>query len=83
MVTVVPDNMKKYSCIYFKCQIKMSGTCSTHERYEKCVHNIRKLEGKRPFRKPRHSCNGNVNMDLREIECEDVGWIDWVQWQAL
>jgi hypothetical protein len=43
-------------------------------------------EGKRPLKRPRHRWEGNIKMDLREIEINGVNWIrltqDRVQWRA-
>jgi hypothetical protein len=36
---------------------------------------VRKSEGKRPLRRPRHRWEDNIKMDLREIGCGGVGWI--------
>jgi hypothetical protein len=48
---------------------------------------VGKLERKRPLRRPRHRCDSNIRMDVREIVWEDVGWMylaqDRDQWQAL
>jgi hypothetical protein len=37
-----------------------------------------KHEGKRRFGRPRHRQN-NSNMDLKETECEGMGWLHSVQ----
>jgi hypothetical protein len=37
---------------------------------------IRKPEGKRPLRKPRHRWEGNTGMDLRNIGLGVVDWMD-------
>jgi hypothetical protein len=48
---------------------------------------VRKLEGKRPLRRPRHRWEDNIRMDLMEIGWENVDWMhlaqDRDQWQAL
>jgi hypothetical protein len=36
---------------------------------------IRKPEGKRPYRRPRHSWEVNIRMDLRETGWECVDWM--------
>jgi hypothetical protein len=33
-------------------------------------------KGKRPLGRPRHMCEDNIRMDLREIKWRDMGWID-------
>jgi hypothetical protein len=37
---------------------------------------VGKLEGKRPLARPRRRRVDNIKMDLREIGCECVDWID-------
>ena len=47
---------------------------------------VGKPEGKRPFGRPRHRWEDNIKMDLKEVECGDMDWIDLTQnrdgWQA-
>ena len=46
-----------------------------------------KSEGKRPLGKPRRRWENNINMDLQEMGCEDMDWIDVAQnrnrWRAI
>jgi hypothetical protein len=48
---------------------------------------IRKLEGKKPLRIPRHRWKNNIRMDFREIGWEGVDWMhlaqDRDQWRAV
>jgi hypothetical protein len=48
---------------------------------------VGKPEGKRPVERPRCSWNNNIKMDLREIVCEVVDWINLAQnmgqWRAV
>jgi hypothetical protein len=48
---------------------------------------VRKPEGKRSLRRPRHRWEYNIKMDLREIGWEGVEWMhvaqDKDQWQPL
>jgi hypothetical protein len=48
---------------------------------------VGKPEGKRPLGRPRHRWVVNIQMDLREIECDGVDWIDMAQnrdqWRAV
>jgi hypothetical protein len=37
---------------------------------------VRKPEGKRTLRRPRHRWVDNIKMDLRETECDGVDFID-------
>jgi len=45
------------------------------------------LRGKRPLGRPRHIWEGNIKMDLQEVRCGGMDWIDLAQdrdsWQAL
>ena len=46
-----------------------------------------KPEGKRPLGRPRHRWQDNIKMDLQEVGCEGMDWIDLAQdrdgWHAL
>jgi len=46
-----------------------------------------KPEGKRPLGRPRHRWEDNIKMDLQEVGCECMNWIDLAQdrdrWQTL
>jgi hypothetical protein len=48
---------------------------------------VGKPEGNRPFGRPRHSWEDNIKMDLQEVVCEDMDWIELAQdrgrWRAL
>jgi hypothetical protein len=37
---------------------------------------VRKPEGNRPFGRPRRSWEDNIKMDLQEVECEGMAWIE-------
>jgi hypothetical protein len=41
--------------------------------------SVRKPEGKRPFGRPRHRCENNINMDLQEMGCDGMAWISVAQ----
>ena len=45
-----------------------------------------KPEGKRPLGRPRHRWENNIKMDLKEVGCGGINWIDLSQdrdrWQA-
>jgi len=47
---------------------------------------VGKPEGKRPLGRPRHRWENNIEMDLKEVGCGGIGWIDLAQdrdrWQA-
>jgi hypothetical protein len=40
---------------------------------------VGKPEGKRPLGRPRRRCVDNIKMDLREIGCDGMDWIDVAQ----
>jgi hypothetical protein len=46
-----------------------------------------KPEGKRPLGRSGHRCEDNRKMDLQELGCGSMDWIDWSQdrdrWRAL
>jgi hypothetical protein len=48
---------------------------------------VGKPEGKRQLGRPRHRWEDNINMDLQEVVCRGMDWIDLAQdrdrWQAL
>ena len=48
---------------------------------------VGKPDGKRPLRRPRRKWEDNIKMDLQEVGCWGMDWIDLAQdrdmWQAL
>ena len=46
-----------------------------------------KPEGKRPIGRPRRKWEGNIKIDLQDLGCEGMNWIelarDRVRWRAL
>ena len=48
---------------------------------------VGKPDGKRPLGRPRHRWEGNIKLDLEEVGCEGMDWIDVAQdrkrWRAL
>ena len=48
---------------------------------------VGKLEGKRPLGRPRRRWEDNIKMDLQEVGCECMDWINLAQdrdrWRAL
>jgi len=55
----------------------------------RCVHRVLvgKPEGKRPLGRPRHRWEDNIKMDLQEVGCGGMDWIEMAQdrdrWRAL
>jgi hypothetical protein len=48
---------------------------------------VRKPEGRRPLGRPRHRWEDNIRMDLQEVECGCVDWmelaLDRDRWRVL
>ena len=40
---------------------------------------VGKSEGKRPLRRPKHRREDNTNMDLQEVRCRGMDWLDLAQ----
>jgi len=40
---------------------------------------VGKPEGKRPLGRPRHRWDDNIKMDLQEVECGGMDWIEMTQ----
>ena len=40
---------------------------------------VGKPEGKKPLGRSRHRCDDNIKMDLQEMGCEGMDWIDVAQ----
>jgi len=40
---------------------------------------VGKPEGKRPLGRPRRKWEDNIKMNLQEMECEDMDWIELAQ----
>jgi hypothetical protein len=43
---------------------------------------VGKPEGKRPLGRPRRKLEGNIKMDLQEVECGVMDWIELTQRQV-
>ena len=66
----------------------MGGACSTcGDRRSAYRVLVGKPEGKRPLGRPGRRCENSVKMDLQEVGCGGVEWIDLAQdrnrWRAL
>jgi len=66
----------------------MGGACSTYEE-RRDVYRVLvgKPEGKIPFGRPRNRWDNNIKMDLQEVGCGSMEWIELAQdrdrWRAL
>jgi len=65
----------------------MGGACSTYGRRGVYRVVLGKPEGKRPTGRPRRRWEDNIKMDLQEVGCGGMDWIDLAQerdrWRAL
>jgi len=66
----------------------MGGTLSsTWKKRCICRISVGKPEGMRPLGSPRCRREGNIKMDLEEVGCEGIDWIDLAEdrdrWRAL
>ena len=68
---------------------EMGVACSTYggDRRGVCRVLVGKPEGKRPLGRPRRRWEDNIKIDLQEVGCGDIDWIDLAQdrerWRAL
>ena len=55
----------------------MDGACGTYEKGRGLyVVLVRRPEGKRPLGRPRHRWEDNIKMDLQEVGCVGLDWIE-------
>jgi hypothetical protein len=59
-----------------------------YDEEERCIQGlVGKPEGKRPLGRPRYRLEDNIKMNVQEVECGVMDWIDLVQdrdrWRAL
>jgi hypothetical protein len=56
---------------------EMGGTCSTYRREERYILVlVGKPEGKSPLGRPICRWDDNIKMDLQEVGCGGMNWID-------
>jgi hypothetical protein len=59
---------------------EISRAHSMHKRDKKCIQILVGItEGKRPFRRPRHTLEDNIKTDIRQISLSVVDWINLAQ----
>ena len=68
-------------------RMRWAWACSTYGGEERCIQSFGwKREGKRPLGRPRHRWMDNINIDLQEVGCGGMDWIELAQdrdrWQA-
>jgi len=66
----------------------MGVECRAYGREERHIQGFGgKLEGKRPLGRPRRRWEDNIKMDLQEVGCGGMDWIDLAEdrdsWRAL
>jgi len=66
----------------------MGGACSAYGGEERLYRVlVGKPEGKRPLGRPRRRWEDNIKMDIQEVECGVVDWIELAEdrdrWRAL
>jgi len=66
----------------------MGGACSSYGREESLYKVlVRKPERKRPLRRPRRRWEDNIKMNIEEVGCGIMDWIELAQdrdrWRAL
>ena len=58
----------------------MGGACSTYGGEERCIQVlVGKRDGKRPLGKPSRGWEDNIKMNLQEVGCEGMDWVDVAQ----
>jgi hypothetical protein len=59
---------------------EMGGVCSTYGGEERCIERlVGKPEGKGPLGRLRRRLEDNINMNLQEVGCGGMDWIELAQ----
>jgi len=66
----------------------MGGACSTYGGEERRIQGFGgKPAGKRPIGRPRSGWENNIKIDLQEVGCRSMGWVELAQdrdrWRSL
>ena len=67
--------LTKY-CSGDQIEKNMEGACSTYERRGIYRVLVGKPEGKRPLGRPRRRCKDYIKMELHEMECRGMEWLE-------
>jgi hypothetical protein len=67
---------------------EMGGACSRYAGKSRCIQDfVGETEGTRPLGRPKRKGEDNIKMDLQEVGCEGMDWIDVARdrgrWRAL
>ena len=67
---------------------EMGGACSAFGGEVRCIQNVgRETSRKKQIRRPRRRWEDNIKMDLQEMECGGMDWIELAEdrdsWGAL
>ena len=58
----------------------MGGSCSAYGEEESLIQGlVGKPEAKRPLGRPKVRWDDNIKMDLQEVRCGVMGWIELAQ----
>jgi hypothetical protein len=58
----------------------MGGACSAYDGYLRRIQGfVGKPEGKMPLGRPRRRWEDNIKMDLQEVGCGSMDWIELAQ----
>jgi len=55
----------------------LGGACSTYGGEQRCIQGFG--DGNRPFERPRRRWEDNIEMNLQEVGCGGIDWLDLAQ----